>query len=188
MSNYDGTGEKRRDGGDSGAFRGRRHPFLDRVDWKKIEKTRYGADSSGGADVVDRIVDQVGIAREVSPFELTMSPDPRFQRVEAVAAAVKQLSTNMDSWYTIRTALIDEYRSAGPDPQKSEKALMSFIGSVNQRIGKGGQINAEKLTDEHAEQVARAENIQFPELCLNIRVWHSGGLMGPIGVCFTNQY
>jgi len=182
MSNYDGTGEKRRDGGDSGAFRGRRHPFDRRVDWKEIDKKRYGSET-GDSSLVDRI----GMPREVNRFELTNDPDPRFKRVELVVAAVKQLSTNYDSWNTIRDALIEEYKSAGPEPQKSEKQLMSFIGSVNQRLGKAGSINVERLTGEDAAQVARAENVQMPELTLNVRVWHSGGLMGPIGVCFTNQ-
>jgi hypothetical protein len=182
MSQFDGTGEKRRDGGDSGAFRGRRHPFLDRrVDWKEIDKKRLGGESSG--DVSDR----AARPSEISPFELTNAPDPRYQRVEKCVAAVKQLSTNMDRWYVIRDCLIEEYQSAGPEPSSSEKALTSFIASVNRRLGNSGEINVERLSGEPAQQVARAEGLLSPELTLNVRVWHSGGLMGPIGVCFTNQ-
>lgn len=181
MSNYDGTGEKRRDGGDSGAFRGRRHPFLDRVDWKAIEKAKYGPGGDAG------FADRIGIPQEVAPFQLTNEPDPRYQRVDACVAAVKQLSTNSEKWYVIRDALIAEYRSAGPDPMVSEKALISFIGSVNQRLKQSGEINVERLTDEQAQHVASVDGVQNPELCLNVRVWHAGGLMGPIGVCFTNQ-
>lgn len=183
MSNYDGTGEKRKDGGDSGAFRGRRHPFLDRVvDWKAIDKARHGIESADA-----ELTDKVGMPREVSPFQLTNEPDPRDQRVGACVAAVKQLSTNLEKWYVIRSAMISEYQSAGPEPRDSEKALMSFIGSVNQRLGKAGEINVERVSGALAEQIAAAENVQKPELSLNVRVWHSGGLMGPIGVCFTNQ-
>lgn len=181
MSNFDGTGEKKRDGGDSGAFRGRRHPFLDRnVDWKKIEKTRYGADAAGDS------TDQTAIPREID-FQITSDPDPRYQRVETCVAAIKQLATNMDKWTVVRDCLIKEYQSGGPEPQNSEKALMSFIGSVNRRLGKAGEINPERLAGEEAERVAAVDKIENPELSLNIRVWHSGGLMGPIGVCFSNQ-
>jgi hypothetical protein len=182
MSNYDGTGEKRGDGGDSGAFRGRRHPFLDRrVDWKAIDKARHGGET-GGADFADRI----GLPREVAPFQLTNGPDPRDGRVETCAAAVKQLATNTDKWYVIKDCLVSEYQSAGPDPASSERALTSFIGSVNQRLGSAGEINVERVSEEVAAQIAAAESISNPQLSLSIRVWHSGGIMGPIGVCFTN--
>jgi hypothetical protein len=187
MSNYDGTGEKRRDGGDSGAFRGRRHPFLDRrVDWEAIDKARHGTESAD-ATLSDNVSDKLGMPREVSPFQITNDPDPRDQRVRACVAAVKQLSTSMDKWYLIRSSMISEYQSAGPDPVMSEKALMSFIGSVNQRLGRAGEINAEKVTGERAEQIAAADSVEFAELCLNVRVFHSGGTMGPIGVAFTNH-
>ncbi len=185
MSNYDGTGEKRNDGGDSGAFRGRRHPFLDRrVDWKAIDKIRYGNDS-GAADA--SAADRIGMPREVSPFQLTSGIDPRHQRVELCIAAVKQLSTNSQKWYVIRDCLVKEYQSAGPDPQDSEKALLSFIGSVNQRLGSAGEIAVEHLEGAAAQNVAAAEGIFYPELSMNVRVWYSAGMMGPIGVCFTNR-
>ncbi len=183
MSNYDGTGEKKNDGGDSGAFRGRRHPFLDRrVDWKAIDKIRYGSDS-GSADAADRIA----MPREVSPFQLTPGIDPRQQRVSLCVDAVKQLSTNSQKWYVIRDCLVNEYQSAGPEPQNSEKALLSFIGSVNQRLGTAGELGTERLEGAAAKNVAAAEGIFYPELSMNVRVWHSTGMMGPIGVCFTNR-
>lgn len=182
MSNYDGTGEKRRDGGDSGAFRGRRHPFLDRrVDWKAIDKARHGSESADA-----ELTDKVGMPREVSPFQITNEPDPRDQRVRACVAAIKQLSTSMDKWYIVRNSMVSEYQSAGPDPASSEKALMSFVGSVNQRLGRAGEINVEKVTGDKAEIIAAADGVQLAELCLNVRVFHSGGTLGPIGVAFTN--
>lgn len=182
MSQFDGTGEKRRDGGDSGAFRGRRHPFLDRrVDWKAIDRARHG--SEVGADVGDRI----GMMREVPSFQLTNGSEPCDKRVAACVAAVQQLSTNFEKWNVIRSSMVDEYKSAGPMPPDSERALLSFINAVNQRLGETGEINAENVTKEEAENIAAAENVTYPELSMNIRVWHSGGLMGPIGVCFTNR-
>lgn len=183
MSQFDGTGEKRNDGGDSGAFRGRRHPFLDRrVDWKAIDKARHGGET-GGAEFADRI----GMPREVVPFQLTNEPDPRDQRMRACVTAIKQMSTNQNSWDIVRNSLIEEYQSAGPDPKNSDRALMSFIGAVNRRLKQSGEIHVERVSADIAQQIAAAERVEDPQLCLNFRVWHSGGLLGPIGIAFKNQ-
>jgi hypothetical protein len=182
MSQFDGTGEKRRDGGDSGAFKGRRHPFLDRsIDWKAIDKARHGSEAAGDSGITDR----VALPREVLDFELTGDTEPGDLRLQACVAAVKKLSVDTSKWNVIRDCLIKEYRNAGSDPARCQRALIGFIDAVNRRLGKSGKIEVKELTGEKAENVARVEKVSNPPLTLSIRVRHSGGIMGPIGVCFT---
>ena len=183
MSQFDGTGEKRREGGDSGAFRGRRHPFLDRgVDWKEIDRARHGAEVAGDSGISDR----TAMPREVIDFELTgLDPDPSELRVGACVAAVKKLARDRGKWNVIRDCLMKEYQSAGDDVEKAERMLFGFISAVNRQLGKAGRIEFRKVDGKKAEQIARAENAIDPPLTLSIRVSHPGGYLGPIGVCFT---
>ncbi len=190
MSRYDGTGEKPREGGDSADFRGRRHPFLDRrIDWKAIDKARYGneAAEAGLAEIALPFEIPPEILPEVQPFGANTRSNPRDQLIDTCVAAVKLLATDMQKWYVIRDCLIKEYRSAGPDKKKSKKALINFVGVVNKRLGAAGGINIERVIGLLAEQIAAAENVQNPELSVYVRVQHSAGTMGPIGVCFTNS-
>lgn len=180
MSQFDGTGEKRRDGGDSGAFKGRRHPFLDRsIDWKAIDKARQGSDVAS-----DAITDRTALPREVD-FEIIGDQDPSNLRVQACVAAVKKLPSDASKWDVIRDCLIKEYRSAGANAAWAERAVMDFINAVNRRLGKAGGIEARKLTGEKAEQAAQAERVVNPPLTLSVRVRHTSGFFGPRNICFT---
>lgn len=185
MSQFDGTGEKRRDGGDSGAFRGRRHPFLDRsIDWKAIDKARGGSEI-GGSDIGDaNISDRTALPREVD-FEIVGDQDPSSLRIQACVAAVKKLPSDSSKWSVIRDCLIKAYRSAGSNTSWAERALTEFIDAVNRRLGKAGGIEVKKLTGEKAEQAAQAEGVFNPPLVLSVRVRHTSGIFGPNNICFT---
>jgi len=189
MSQFDGTGEKKRDGGDSGAFRGRRHPFLDRtIDWKEIDKTRGGSEISSelAKDAVgdSGISDRTAMPREVD-FEIIGDYDPSSLRIQACVAAVKKLHLDLGKWNVIHDCLTKEYRHAGSHADRAEYGLTGFIDAVNRRLGKAGKIEVKKLTGEKAEQVAQQMKVVNPPLTLSVRVRHASGYFGPKGVCFT---
>lgn len=180
MSKFDGSSEKQNDGGDSAAFRGRRHPFLERrIDWKKIDRARYSGEvgDSSAADKIAR-------PSEIPEFELTGFSDPRDERVERCVSAVKQLGTNSEQWYVIRECLLQEYKSAGPKKKNSQRALSSFIATVNKRLGASGEIYADRLIGLLARNVADADGVAKPELSMHVTVRHQTGQMGPIGIAF----
>jgi|AGTN01.1.fsa_nt_gi hypothetical protein len=188
MSQYDGTGEKQRDGGDSGAFKGRRHPFLDRsIDWKEIDKAKarggselYGSETAGDSGISDK----TALPREVD-FEIIGDYDPSSLRIQACVAAVKKLHADSGKWSVIHDCLTKEYRSAGSHADRAELGLIGFVDAVNRRLGKAGKLEVKKLTGEKAEQVAQAERVVNPPLTLSVRVRHAHGFFGPKGVSFT---
>ena len=177
MSKFDNSSEKQKDGSDSAAFKGKRHPFLERgVDWKRIEKKRYGMDGDQIADSAD------------APIEIEITGlDEKSDRIEKCVAAVKQLYTNPDMWYRIRDCLIAAYREAGPKQKASRKALRNFTDAVNKRLGSSGEIFVDRAIGLQARDIAKIEGVSNPELSAHVSVRHSGGLLGPIGVCFTNR-
>lgn len=176
MSQFDGTGEKKKDGGDSGAFRGRRHPLFEcGVDWKSIEKARYGG-MEAGLDGLSEIPSEID-------FEIT-GLDPRHERIQVCIAAVRQLSSNPEMWYRIRECLLEEYRDGGPKRKNARAALLSFVDAVNRRLGSSGEIRIYPLIGLLARNVADAEGVGKPELSVHVNVNHPGGSLGPIGVCF----
>lgn len=180
MTKFDGSSEKQKDGSDSASFKGKRHPLLDAgVDWKKVEKKRYGAGGDISADSNDKPM-------EAPPIEF-LGLDDKSDRIQRCIAAVKQLYTNPDMWYRIRDCLIEAYKSAGPNPKKSRDALRSFVAAVNQRLGSSGEIIVNRVIGLAAKNIAKIDGVKKPELAANISVHHSGGTMGPIGVCFTNK-
>lgn len=180
MSKFDGTNEKQNDGSDSAAFKGKRHPFLERdVNWEKVEKARYGGDTGLINDGADAMTD-------ASCLEIT-GLSPRQDRIERCVAAVKQLNTNPDMWYRIRDCLIEAFKSKGPKPKNSKKALSSFIDAVNKRLGASGEIYCDRAIGLLARNIAKVEGVSRPELTCHVSVRHAGGRMGPIGVCFTNK-
>lgn len=183
MSRFDGSNEKQKDGSDSASFRGKRHPFLDRsVDWKAIEKARYGkaSDISSSEASIDSVAE---VSREVD-FEIT-GLDEKQERVEKCVAAVKQLHTNPDMWYRIRDYLKDEYREGGPKRKQAKSKLFSFVRNVNSRLGSAGELRLDPLIGLLARNVAKADNVSKPELSVHVTVQYPGGHMGPIGISFA---
>lgn len=181
MSNYDGTGEKPNEGGDSAAFKGRRHPFLDRrIDWKAVDRSMRGGESLDAG-----LTDRTDLPQEASLFQLTGLNQGKLG-LDACVYAVKNLNVSSEQWYVIRNCLIAEYRGAGPNRKESKKALNRFVNAVNQRLGSSGNISTDPVIGTLADDIARAENVSNPELSMYISVRHATGTMGPIGVCFTN--
>lgn len=177
MSRFDGTNEKQKDGSDSANFRGKRHPFLDRgVDWKAIEKSRYGGMEANLDDIAE-------VAREVD-FEIT-GMDAKEDRIEKCVAAVKQLPTNHDMWYRIRDYMIESYKEGGPKKKKAKSALFGFVAKVNKRLGASGEIRLDPLIGLLARNVAKLERVAKPELSVHATVTYPGGHLGPIGISFA---
>ncbi|HMO22173.1 MAG TPA: hypothetical protein PKC98_14550 [Candidatus Melainabacteria bacterium] len=180
MSRFDGSREKKQNARDSASFRGRRHPFMERgVDWKAIEKTRYGGIEGGLDTNLDPLAE---VAREVD-FEIT-GMDTKQDRIEKCVAAVKQLPTNPDMWYRIRDYLIEVYQEVGPKKKEAKAALFRFVATVNKRLGTAGEIKIDSLIGLLARNVAQAEKVSKPELSVYVTIRYPGGEMGPIGIAF----
>lgn len=109
------------------------------------------------------------------------SVEARDQRVEDAARAVRNLETNGNQWYVLRSRLVEEYESGGTDPARCERNLRQLIDRVNRELGDSGRITFERLTGRLADLIADGTK---PDAVLGFRVRHSGGTLGPIGVPF----
>jgi hypothetical protein len=133
-----------------------------------------------------KISDKSGKSRTIETGWFGDSTEARDKRVNDTVQAVKDLAANGDKWYVIRSRLVAEFES-GRDAATGDRNLRDMVARVNRELGAAGRITFEPLAGRLANLLAEGEGIKNPDAVLGFRVRHSGGTLGPIGVCFKTK-